>query len=74
MGPDQILTDVCPACGASWIGEEIPVDLRHHYGGPTHYRRTIGIYDLYKDQRVAIDCPDCGTRFKQGDVRLLKNA
>jgi endogenous inhibitor of DNA gyrase (YacG/DUF329 family) len=71
MGPQQI-ADTCPACGTSWIADEIPADLRHHYGGVTHYRRTIGIYDLYKDTRVAVACPDCGTRFKQGDERLYK--
>ncbi len=36
----------CPACGTTWIGEEIPQDIRHHYGGNTHYRHTIWIYDM----------------------------
>lgn len=50
-------------CGVSWIGEKIPPDIRHHYGGRTHGRRTIGIYDLHLDMRVAIACPDCKTMF-----------
>lgn len=56
-------TLTCPACEASWIGEEIPPELRHHYGGATHGRRCIGIYDLHLDMRVAIACPDCKAMF-----------
>lgn len=53
----------CPACGVSWIGEEIPAELRSHHGGRSRYRRSIGIYDLRLDQRIAIACPDCGAVF-----------
>lgn len=52
----------CPACGASWMGDEIPLEERHHYG-PTHFRRCIRIYDMSKDTTVAYACPDCKALF-----------
>lgn len=55
--------ETCPHCGVSWVAEEIPIDLRHQYGGRTHFRRSIGIYDLRLDMRTAVQCPDCGARF-----------
>lgn len=48
----------CPFCKCSLIGDEIPVDIRHHYGG-THWRREIGIYSRILDRTVAFRCPDC---------------
>lgn len=57
--------DKCPKCGVSWIGDEIPEDIRHHYSG-THWRREIGIDGGYMgiyDGTVAIRCPDCGEEF-----------
>lgn len=53
----------CPACGVSWVGEEIPAEMRHHYGDVTRFRRCIGIYDIHLDMRVAIACPDCKALF-----------
>lgn len=63
MKPKHRPPDNCPLCGAIWLGDEIPPDLRHHYGSRTHFRRTIGIYDLLRDMRVGYSCPDCGTAF-----------
>jgi len=53
----------CPVCGVSWVGEEISPDLRNHYGGLTHGRRSIGVYDMQRDMRVAIACRDCTPMF-----------
>lgn len=53
----------CPACGVSWVGEKIPLESRHHYGGATHFRRSIGLYDVHLDMTVAIACPDCRAMF-----------
>lgn len=51
--------DNCPGCDVSLIGDPIPNDIAHMYGG-THWRRDImievrGVYDggLY------FVCPDC---------------
>lgn len=57
--------DAYPHCGASWVAEEIPLDLRHHYGGRTHFRRSIGVYDLRLDMRTAVQCRDCGVSFNR---------
>lgn len=51
----------CPGCGTSWVGEEIPENIRHLYGD-THWGREIGIDGGYMgiyDGIVAIMCPDC---------------
>lgn len=64
----------CPACGASWVAEEIPPDIRYHYGGQTHYRRCIGLYDPLKDMNVAIACPDCKAIFDRWTWARLKAA
>lgn len=63
--------DTCPVCGSSWIGDEIPVESLHHYGGATHYRRCIGIYDIYRDERVAYACPDCNAVFDRWTGRRI---
>lgn len=55
--------DACPECGTSWLAEPIPEASRHHYGGRTHFRRLIGIYDPRRDRTVAWRCPDCGTEW-----------
>lgn len=71
----------CPACGADWQGDEIPATHREHFGGKTHYRRLIAVYDRDKDRTVAWRCPDCkeewprdamvfeAVRNKSGDVK-----
>lgn len=56
----------CPACGASWLGEPISEANREAYGGATHYRTLIGIYDRNLDRTVAWRCPDCGQRWDRG--------
>ena len=50
----------CPHCGVSLIGNEIPEENRHLFGGATHFYRDIlvsvlGVYDGYLFHR----CPDC---------------
>jgi hypothetical protein len=53
--------DNCPKCNSSWIGGEIPENIRHHYSG-THWKREIGIDGGYMeiyDGTVALKCPDC---------------
>lgn len=59
--PDLAERDTCPnpECGKSWIGEPIPETHREHFGGSTHFRRCIAIYDRDKDRTVAWRCPDC---------------
>lgn len=51
----------CPKCGSSWIGEEIPENIKQFYSG-THWKREIGIdgghMGIY-DGEVAYKCPDC---------------
>jgi len=60
----------CPKCNTSWIGEEIPEDIRHYYSA-THWRREIGVdggrLGIY-DGLVAIRCPDCGEDFPRNDT------
>jgi predicted RNA-binding Zn-ribbon protein involved in translation (DUF1610 family) len=64
----------CPACGATWIGDEIPPDIRHHYGVASHFRRSIGIYDMELDMTIAIACPDCGAMFDRWTGTRLNSA
>jgi predicted RNA-binding Zn-ribbon protein involved in translation (DUF1610 family) len=64
--------DNCPNCKSSWVGEEIPEDIRSNYYG-THWRREIGIDGGYigvYDGVVAIRCPDCGEEFPRGSSKL----
>lgn len=62
----------CPKCNTSWIGGEIPEDIRHYYS-VTHWRREIGIdggrLGIY-DGIVAIRCPDCGEEFPRSNAPL----
>lgn len=63
--------DLCPVCEASWVGDEIPPENRHHYGGLTHFRRWIAIYDWYRDVTVAYACPDCNAIFDRWSFRRI---
>lgn len=65
--------DTCPSCGTSWIAEQIPPNLQHHYS-VTHYRRSIGLYDTESDITVAYACPDCGAIFDRWTWMRLKQA
>lgn len=57
IGPD---TKSCPACGASWVGPEIPEASRDvHYGGRTHFSRILGTYRVEHDRITEWQCPDC---------------
>lgn len=53
----------CPKCGTNWLAERIPEKDRESYGGATHFRRVIALYDLERDTTVAWKCPDCGEEF-----------
>ena len=57
--------DTFPNCHANLQGDEIPEDAREHYGGKTHYRRTIAIYNAQEDRTVAWRCPDCGHEWER---------
>lgn len=69
-----IRPDHCPVCGAGWLSEEIPPDIRHHYGGATHYRRTISIYDCIMDMGILYACPDCLAIFERSTHRHIPEA
>lgn len=65
---DSNKTDNCPACGVSWIGDEIPIANREFYGGATHSRRVIGVEywhgsPEHYDGVSEYQCPDCKARF-----------
>jgi hypothetical protein len=55
----------CPGCGVDFQGVPIPLDVREHYGGKTHYLAHVvgveirGLYD-----GVAYEmCDVCGERW-----------
>src|SRR5688572_19903865 len=50
--------DKCPHCGANLVGDEIPENRRHMFGGSTHYSRVMAIDD--RDRTTHYECPDCG--------------
>lgn len=64
----------CPHCGTSWVADEIPVHIRHHYGGRTHFWRTIGIYDILLDGNIAYACPDCESVFERWTHQRIPGA
>lgn len=53
----------CPLCSANLIGDEIPAEDQHLFGA-SHFKREIGIYDLYLDKTVEWECPDCKGRWE----------
>lgn len=63
----------CRECGSSFLGQEIPEEHRHMYGGETNFSRIIGIAIRGVYDGVLIwACPDCGhqwPRFPEGDRR-----
>lgn len=61
---------VCPGCGASWIGEPIPIDIRHHFRS-THFRRCIGYYDMHLDITIGHQCPDCNSFFDRWTAKEI---
>jgi hypothetical protein len=50
----------CPNCDANLVGDPIPEQQRHHFGGKKNFMRTIGLYDDDRDMTIAWRCPDCG--------------
>jgi|GEM_PF-3104491 hypothetical protein len=66
----------CPVCKVSWIGEEIPLDIREHYSPPYHWYRQIGIdgglLGIY-DGVVAYQCPDCKAYVPVSESSSAKN-
>lgn len=54
---------VCPHCGVSLIGEEIPEKDREMFGGATHGSRLLGRVDPVRDRVVEWECPDCHARW-----------
>jgi len=63
--------DNCPNCKNSWIGGEIPENIREHYAPPYRWKREIGIdggrFGIY-DGIVAYQCPDCNKEFPRADT------
>lgn len=57
----------CEKCGASFVGPEIPLEIRHLFGGHTHWDRKIAIVDQIKDCYTHLECPDCGHRWERGN-------
>ena len=57
---------VCPVCGQSFVGKEIPEEHRHYYGNKTHYSKIIGIEipHLY-DGCIMWKCGDCKSYFRR---------
>jgi hypothetical protein len=50
----------CPHCNANLVGDEIPANIRHHYGSATNWRREIGLVNPHKYDGVwEWKCPDC---------------
>lgn len=73
--PDVLALDVskldtCPICGVSWVGDPIPETHRQHYGGATHFRRLIAMYDVTLDCTTQWKCPDCLTLWDR-DKRVV---
>lgn len=60
--------DHCPHCKTSLIGEPIPEKDRHHFGGSTHFRREIAIYDRDRDETTHFRCPDCGKTITHAEL------
>ena len=58
------MTDTCPHCGVSLIGDPIPENMREYYSPPYHWRRELGQYDTELDRVVEWMCPDCKGRWE----------
>lgn len=57
MRPDDLPN--CPHCNANLVGDEIPENRRHNFGGATHGSRIIAVYDQARDRTAYFKCPDC---------------
>lgn len=68
--PEQ---DSCPECGGSFIDGPIPETHREHFGGSTHYRSLIAVYDRERDCTVAWKCPHCKHQWPR-DARVVEQA
>lgn len=67
------MSDHCPHCNASLIGEPIPEDIRHHYSA-THWRREIGIErPEHYDGVWEWACPDCNKTWPSEVARLRRD-
>ena len=51
--------DACPKCKRSLIGKPIPFKDRECFGGATHFKLEIAMYDLKKDRTDRYVCPFC---------------
>jgi hypothetical protein len=58
----QYLYDNCPNCNVSFIGDEIPKDMQHHYTPPYYWRKEIsidgGFLGIYAGI-IAYECHEC---------------
>lgn len=59
------MTDECPKCKANLVGEKIPEDQRYLFGDQTHFKRVIGVSDIFKDRVTHWRCPDCGYEWER---------
>lgn len=64
--------DRCPKCESSLIGAPIPKDSQEFYGGSTHYRREITVYDWDRDMTIRYKCPDCWAQWDRFTGELLE--
>jgi len=62
---DPTTAKQCPECHASWVGQGIPKKQQENYGGATHFRKTIAIYDQDRDRTTGWMCPKCLIIFKR---------
>jgi hypothetical protein len=55
-----MISDTCPSCKTSLIGEEVP-------GQPgLRYRLTVALYDPDRDRTVGWRCVACGFEWARG--------
>jgi hypothetical protein len=64
----------CPHCGESLLGEPIPEQYLHYYGGDTHYKLEIGLeFQGVYDGVWEWMCSFCKGRW-DSDAKLLRTS
>jgi predicted RNA-binding Zn-ribbon protein involved in translation (DUF1610 family) len=61
-------SQTCPHCEANLIAQEIPKESRPYYlpygteddGRFLFYSKVVGIYCMWRDRTVKLQCPFCG--------------
>ena len=62
--PEELMTELCPHCGAELTGAEIPESDRRVSGNQDHFSRKIlvEVPEIY-DGGLYWECPDCAGRW-----------